>query len=292
MVRFNLFQGLVLTAALICAGCADETGNAQKEIGEVKKTLTSQVVFDALDGATNVAQLTIESSLQSQVTSILNRWADTNHTGIGWAVVMSVSDGAVLAMADCGVKDTASRPLAVKKTFEPGHTVSPFAVAVAFNEGIATPNTMISTEEEGEKYVGIRSDKELFKVSQMSVKEALPRSVNSVIGKIGQDLGDKVYGGLASFGLSKETLVDFGLFDVEGVGGLNLSKMKGDKEFQSRVSMGQGFHVSAMQLARAYLILANQGRWAEPCLERIGERRLLDKSLIHEQQRWFAASLK
>ncbi|MBO7222351.1 MAG: hypothetical protein J6V37_04800, partial [Clostridia bacterium] len=100
--------------------------------GEKKKALTSQMVINALDdGVTNSKQLTIRPVLQREVTSILERHADTNYTGRGWAVVLSVPDGAVLAMADCGAGDVESRPLAVRKFFDPGHTISPFTVAAA-----------------------------------------------------------------------------------------------------------------------------------------------------------------
>ena len=99
---------------------------------EKKKALTSQMVINALDdGVTNSKQLTIRPVLQREVTSILKRHADTNYTGRGWAVVLSMPDGAVLAMADCGAGDVESRPLAVKKFFDPGHTVSPFPVVGA-----------------------------------------------------------------------------------------------------------------------------------------------------------------
>ena len=101
------------------------------------------------------------------------------------------------------------------------------------------------------------------------MKDALPRSVNSVIKKIGQDLGDNVYSALTSFGLSKNAIIDFGIFDVNGVGGVNLSKMQGSKKMQSVVSVGQGFEVSALQLARAYAIIANRGCWVDPSLDRV-----------------------
>ena len=265
--QLNNIWGFALTAGLFCSGCSEELSIEQKDVGEEKKALTSQMVINAIDGVANSKQLTIQPVLQREVTSILKRHADTNYTGRGWAVVLSVSNGAVLAMADCGAGDAQSRPLAVKKFFDPGHTVSPFAVAAAFNDGVVTPDSKISTCEDRDKYPYIIGDDKIFGVTEFAVKDALPRSVNSVIKKIGQDLGDNVYSALTSFGLSKNAIIDFDVFDVNGVGGVNLSKMQGSKKMQSVVSVGQGFEVSALQLARAYAIIANRGCWVDPSFE-------------------------
>lgn len=266
-LQLNNIWGFALTAGLFCSGCSEEVSVGQKEVGEEKKALTSQMVINAIDGVANSDQLTILPVLQREVASILKRHADTNYTGRGWAVVLSAPDGAVLAMADFGAGDAQSRPLAVKKFFDPGHTVSPFTVAAAFNNGVVTPDSKISTGEDRDKYPYVDGDEKIFGVSEIAVKDALPRSVNSVIKKIGQDLGDNVYSALTSFGLSKNSIIDFDVFDVNGVGGVDLSKMQGTKKIQSVVSVGQGFEVSALQLARAYAIIANRGCWVDPSLE-------------------------
>ena len=49
-----------------------------------------------------IAELTVDPMLQRIVSDVLSRHADTNDTAIGWAVLMSANDGAVLALADCG----------------------------------------------------------------------------------------------------------------------------------------------------------------------------------------------
>lgn len=268
-MQTNRIWGFALMAGLVCSGCSEEVAIEQKDVGENKKDLTSQMVINALDGVANSKQLTIRPVLQREVTSILKRHVDTNYTGRGWAVVLSVPDGAVLAMADCDAGDAQSRPFAVRKFFDPGHTVSPFTVAAAFNNGVVAPDSKISTCEDRDKYSYIAGDDKIFGVTEFAVKDALPRSVNSVIKKIGQDLGDNVYSALTSFGLSKNSIIDFGIFNVNGIGGVNLSKMQGSKKMQSVVSVGQGFEVSALQLARAYAIIANRGCWVDPSLDRV-----------------------
>lgn len=265
-MQTNRIWGFALMAGLVCSGCSEEVAIEQKEVGKEKKALTSQMVINALDGVTNSKQLTLRPVLQREVTSILKRHADTNHTGQGWAVVMSVKDGGVLAMADCGSCDASLRPLAVKKTFEPGHTASPIAVAIAFNDRLVSPNTMISTKDQSDKYVP--SDVGTSGPSaMMSVKEALPRSSNVILGKIGQDLGDRIFSGFAEWGMDRKGIVDFGLFKVRP-SGFDLKKMSGAKALCSRVAIGQGYEVNALQLARAYAILANKGYCVEPRIER------------------------
>lgn len=268
-MKLKTMAGAVLMLSLVCVGCGEKKSDkSTREAVSEKSALTALDVISALDGTTNLPQLTVSPRLQRQVTAILARHADTNHTGQGWAVVMSVKDGGVLAMADCGSCDASLRPLAVKKTFEPGHTASPIAVAIAFNDRLVSPNTMISTKDQSDKYVRLPSDVGTSGPSaMMSVKEALPRSSNVILGKIGQDLGDRIFSGFAEWGMDRKGIVDFGLFKVRP-SGFDLKKMSGAKALCSRVAIGQGYEVNALQLARAYAILANKGYCVEPCIER------------------------
>ena len=263
---------MLATAALACAGCNERKDDLKP--GMVAEggqpVLTAQAVLDVLDGESTAPQLTISPSLQRQVTSILEQHVNEDSVEQGWAVVLSAKDGAVLAMADCGVDDASLRPLAVKKTFEPGYVVSPVTLALAFADEKVTPDTMISTGAEPEKYVELPRDAHAFAVPEISVKEALARSSNVILAKIGQDLGDRVFSGFSIWGLDRKGAVDLGIFNVAFDGGGDLGGMSGSRRLTSRVAIGQGFKVNALQLARAYAILANKGRRIEPHLVRHG----------------------
>ena len=68
MLKINLFEGIAAIAILAFSGCSEEVAIEQKDVGEKKKALTSQMVIDALDGVTNSKQLTIRPVLQREVT--------------------------------------------------------------------------------------------------------------------------------------------------------------------------------------------------------------------------------
>ena len=273
---------MIAAAAFVCAGCGEKKGELKLEsvAGEEKPNLTAQAVLDVLDGESTAPQLTISPLLQRQVTSILEQHVKEDSVEQGWAVVLSAKDGAVLAMADCGVDDASLRPLAVKKTFEPGHAVSPVTLALAFADEKVPPDTMISTGAEPEKYVELPRDARAFAVPEISVKEALARSSNVILAKIGQDLGDRIFSGFSTWGLDRKGAVDLGIFNVASDGGGALGGMSRSKRLTSRVAIGRGFKVNALQLARAYAILANQGRRIEPYIDRHGSSRNASEQMI------------
>ena len=210
-----------------------------------------------------VAELTIDAALQRNVAEILARHADTNDTGVGWATILSVKDGAVLALADCGGDTDAPRPFALTRMFMPGHLLSTLTVAAAIDADIATPNTKLFTNSL-EAYFSdykLPSDGSHIWESTLTVSNALAYSSNVVLAKLGILVGrDKEYDILNKFGIGVRSGIGFA---GEKLGRL-LPPDRWCRLHRTRIPIGQGVEITSIQITRAYATLANHGLRVEP----------------------------
>lgn len=210
-----------------------------------------------------VAELTIDPTLQRIVSDVLSRHADTNDNGIGWAVLMSANDGAVLALADCGGAADAPRPFAMTKMFTPGHLISTLTVAAALDAGIATPDSELFTDASEAFYYQYKlpGDGGHIWESTLTVSNALAYSSNVVLAKLGILVGrDREYDALSKFGIGIRTGIGFA---GESAGRL-LPPERCSRMQLTRIPIGQGLEVTAIQIARAYATLANHGERVDP----------------------------
>ena len=215
-------------------------------------------VVDAGGGC--VAELTIDEALQRNVSEILARNADTNDTGVGWAVLLSAKDGAVLALADCG---DSPRPLALTRTFMPGHLMSPLTVAAAIDAGIAGPDTGLFTDISEALYYQRKpsNDGSYIWEATLSISNALVYSSDAVLSKLGMLIGrDRECDVLNKFGVGIMSGIGF---PDEALGRL-LPPESCCRLHIERTPIGQGVEISAIQVARAYATLANHGRRIDP----------------------------
>ena len=210
-----------------------------------------------------VAELTIDPTLQRVVSDVLSRHADTNDAGIGWAVLISANDGAVLALADCGGAADAPRPFAMTKMFTPGHLISTLTVAAALNAGIATPDSELFTDASEAFYYQYKlpGDGGHIWESTLTVSNALAYSSNVVLAKLGILVGrDREYDALSKFGIGIRTGIGFA---GESAGRL-LPPERCSRLQWTRIPIGQGVEITAIQIARAYATLANHGERVAP----------------------------
>ena len=262
-------------------GKAAETGNAEAQyylyFGSKDETRAeddlSWLLREALSSECPI-EITIDQNLQRIVEETLIRYADTNDTGIGWSVVLSAKDGAVLAIADCGEVMDRTLPLAATYAFEVGQLATPFMVAAAFEEKLATPSTKLSVDKEEDyfKQWKLPSDGGAFNdIGYLSISNAISFSSNVVLAKLGVLVGPKrVHEIFSRFGFGQKTGV---AIRVENGGRLKESSRLG-LQGQSRMSVGQGVIGTALQIARAYAELANRGRGVKPFIL----RRILNSS--------------
>jgi cell division protein FtsI (penicillin-binding protein 3) len=149
----------------------------------------------------------------------------------------------------------AFRNRAVTEVFEPGSTLKPFTVAAALESGKFTPDTMIDTAP-GQFRVGVKLVRDLRNYGSLSVAQVIQKSSNVGAAKIG-------------LSMSKERM--WNMFRRVGFGETTGSQLPGESAGllnppsdwvpidHANVSYGYGISVTALQLARAYAVLANDG---------------------------------
>lgn len=223
--------------------------------------VSNQCVANVGNG--RAAELTIDPAMQRIVSETLCRYADTNDTGVGWATILSVKDGAVLALADCGGDADAPRPFALTRLFMPGHLLSTLTVAAAIDAEIAAPNTKLFTNslEAYFSEYNLPSDGGHIWESTLTVSNALVYSSNVVLAKLGILVGrDKEYDVLNKFGIGIRSGIGFA---GEKLGRL-LPPDRWCRLHRTRIPIGQGVEITSIQIARAYATLANHGERVDP----------------------------
>ena len=183
----------------------------------------------------------------------------------GSAVVLDIKTGEVLAMVNQpaynpnnrGNLDTASlRNRAVTDLFEPGSTIKPFTVAAAMEQGLVTPTTAINTHP-GYLRVGSKTIRDHRDYGVIDVTTVLTKSSNVGVSKLALSMDAMVLPGyLERFGFGQRTGIDY---PGESDGMLPLRARWRDVE-RAALSYGYGVSTTALQLAQAYAILANDGR--------------------------------
>lgn len=183
----------------------------------------------------------------------------------GSAVVLDAHTGEILAMVNqpsfnpnnrAEISGGKYRNRAVTDMFEPGSTIKPFTIAAALELGTVKPETVIDTYP-GSFRLGRYTIKDVHNLGSIDVTTVLQKSSNVGAAKIGQTTDParfwQILNGVG-FGVSPATG-----FPGEGAG--YLSHYSQWREIgRVSLSFGYGMSASALQLAQAYAVLANDGR--------------------------------
>lgn len=153
------------------------------------------------------------------------------------------------------VKGRASRNRAITDVYEPGSTMKPFVVALGLELGFYRPDTVIDTTP-GTMRVGRNVVKDIHNYGVLDVAHILQKSSNVGVTKIALNLPSKKFWAFYNnlgFGQPLET-------GFPGEANGRLPDYQGWSPFQqATLSFGYGVSASTLQLARAYLSLANDG---------------------------------
>ena len=215
--------------------------------------------------------------------------AVTRHRATGGsAVVMDARTGEILAMVNqpsynpnnrAGVRTSALRNRAVTDVFEPGSTVKPFTVAAALESGLVTPATEIDTRP-GTMRVANKTIRDHRNYGVIDVATVLTKSSNVGTTKLALDMDDQALPGfLERVGLGIHSGVHF---PGESAGMLPIRQNWRDIE-KASLSYGYGVSVTALQLARAYSVLANDGRRLPVSLERVDSEQVAERNRFADQ---------
>ncbi|HZJ94216.1 MAG TPA: penicillin-binding protein 2 [Thiopseudomonas sp.] len=183
----------------------------------------------------------------------------------GSLVMVDVRTGEVLAMVNQPtynpnnrrqLNPQTMRNRALVDVFEPGSTVKPFSIAAALGTGRWTPESVVNTGN-GRLRLGNYTISDVSRGGLLDLKEVLKKSSNVAISKIALDIGAQpVYAMMQNVGFGMDTGLNF---PGEQLGQLPMHRRWGQAE-TATLAYGYGLSVSAVQLAHAYAVLANQGR--------------------------------
>jgi len=212
--------------------------------------------------------LTLDCHIQSYVETALKEVVEKVNAAGAWAIVQDVKTGAILAMAtypdfDLNAPGAAEknvwRNAAVGVVYEPGSVMKTLTLAAALNEGLVGP---LSKKDVGYgDFVYANSTLKNNASGEITVARAFKISNNVMFAKLGLELGPKrIEDYLRSFGLGNKLDIDLP-GEQEGILG---NSKKWDKIKPTRVPIGQGVSVTAIQMINAYSAIANGGKLMRP----------------------------
>ncbi|MGE4551470.1 MAG: penicillin-binding transpeptidase domain-containing protein [Desulfovibrionaceae bacterium] len=208
--------------------------------------------------------LTIDAHIQALAEQALAGVVGEYKAHFGLALVVDVPTGEVLALANCPFFNPNAyrtstalqrRDRAALDILEPGSTMKPLLMASALQENALHPEEIVDCEM-GRYRVGKGVISDHHPYGWLSVNQVLRYSSNIGAAKIGQALGANRYAGyLTRLGFGRAT--DAGV-PSEASGVLRPVSEWSDFDLAA-CSFGQGVGVTALQMAQAYLTLADGG---------------------------------
>ncbi|MHC4530530.1 MAG: peptidoglycan D,D-transpeptidase FtsI family protein, partial [Planctomycetota bacterium] len=218
--------------------------------------------------------LTLDATIQQFARTELLKQFREYQAESAVAIVVEPKSGAILAMVSLPGFDPNKAPStdpnnfknrAVTDTFEPGSVLKPIITAIALDTGAVNTTEKIFCENGHYHGRGFGSIKEYryYQYGDMTLKQILVKSSNIGMAKIGQRLGkQKLHDGLKHFGFGKKTGIDL----PGEAPGLLWPHKKWTGYSLTRIPFGQEISVTALQLVRAFCILANGGKMVRPFL--------------------------
>ena len=214
-------------------------------------------------------QLTLDQNVQHIAEKALDA-AMAKHNAVGaWCIVQRVRTGEILALVsrpgyDLNDFSTSSEDVrlnrAIGVVYEPGSTMKAACFAAALNEGIVTPETKIDCENGSWYYKG-RPLRDSHSYGILSVADGLKKSSNILTAKIALMLGnERLYKYFHAFGIGKKLGIDLPGEEV----GIFHSTSKWSGISPTRIPMGQGVAVTALQMLGVYCTIANDGYMMRP----------------------------
>lgn len=183
----------------------------------------------------------------------------------GSVVVVDATNGEILAAANAPSFNPNARERytrdsyrnkAITDTFEPGSVIKPFSIASALSTGLFTPNTIIDTRPSWMIVHG-HTVRDVHNYGVLDVTGVLQHSSNVGITKmILQSPPEQLIGLLQRSGFGQRTESGY-----PGESDGSIVNAKDANPFVlATLGFGYGLSVTALQMAKGYLIFANKGR--------------------------------
>ncbi len=179
-------------------------------------------------------------------------------------VALNAKTGEVLAMVSMpdfnpndrsDFKSSRFKNRSITDSFEPGSTMKPFTVAMALEEGVIEPQTIVDAEQ-GVLFVGGSRVTDTKKMGEITVSDVIKKSSNVGSVKIAFMMEPRdLYKTYAELGFGQKNKLT-----LKGEQrGILANRKKWRPIEHATMSYGYGLSVNTLQLARAYLALANDG---------------------------------
>lgn len=197
-------------------------------------------------------------------------------------VILDVNTGEILAMANqpsynpnakSDIKDfSVIRNRAITDVFEPGSTVKAFTIAAALETGLYQPDTIVETSP-GWMMVSGNEVKDLFDYGTLTTSGVITKSSNVGSSKIALDIGAEPI---------RDLLSRLGFGEVLGTGfpgertGVLPNPSKWGRHVTATFSFGYGLSATALQLASAYSVLADNGIRKPVSLLKLSDEAVID----------------
>ena len=231
-------------------------------------TVLAQGAPDPVDLTGATVTLTLDSAIQLAAERELSRAVSSSRAAAGWAAVIDVQSGAVLALASDPAFD-ANKPgrdpavwrnRAVQDQLEPGSTLKSFVVAAALDAGVLDPAKPLYCENGvWERNGHLLHDS--HKIRWATPAAVLRESSNICAAKIGEALGkQRLVAALRAFGFGERTFVGL---PGEARGALPDPGRMPNIAVDT-VSFGQGLSATGLQTVMAMAAIANGGLLLKP----------------------------
>jgi cell division protein FtsI (penicillin-binding protein 3) len=221
-------------------------------------------------------QLSIDLRLQYLAYRELLAAVSRHKATAGSVVVLDAKTGEILAMVNqpgynpnnrVGLTPAAMRNRAVTDVFEPGSTLKTMTIAAALEAGMVTPRSIIDTRP-GTMRVAGKTIRDHRNYGVMDLTMAFAKSSNVTTTQLALKMEPQQFQMLLDrFGFGRATGIPF---PGESDGVLPLRARWRDIE-QATLSYGYGMSVTALQLAQAYAVVANDGVRLPVSLTRVSQ---------------------
>jgi cell division protein FtsI/penicillin-binding protein 2 len=213
--------------------------------------------------------LTIDSTLQQYVRAALLKQMKEYEAESAIGIMMDPQTGAVLAMVSLPdfdperfntEKSDCLKNRILTDPYEPGSIIKPIVAAIALDSGAIRYNEVFYCEDGywGKYRIGEFGN---HRYGNFTVREILIHSSNVGMAKIGIKMGQKqLYEGLRLFGMGQRTGIDLPGEDA----GLLYPVSKWSGYSVTRIPFGHEILINALQITRAYCVLANGGSLVTP----------------------------
>ena len=227
----------------------------------------------------NTVVLTINQQLQEIAERALSDAVGRMSAEGGDVVVLDPSTGDVLAMASQRADPRATASTALTEPYEPGSTIKPLIAATLLEKGRASETDVVNTYN-GQLTINGRTITDEHAAPKLDLADVLRFSSNIGIVQFALRLSPgEEYQALRDFGFGMAT----GLaYPVEASGTLR-EPARWSKQSANSLAMGYEVAVTPLQLASAYVALANGGELLQPQL--VKEIRTPEGEVLYERER-------